>query len=87
MIKQKVELLEVLTNCEQKNRYHSYAWDPQLGEKKPTEGLGEELFKFKEDSDCCIRIMCVGRERAAAAHVKDACYSMIDASNSPSVAL
>lgn len=46
-IKQKIELLEVLTGFETENRYEVYD-----GTKS------QHLFKAKEVSDCCARICC-----------------------------
>lgn len=40
-VKQKVELLEVVTSCESKNKYKVSAWDPQMGAVKPKDGVGE----------------------------------------------
>lgn len=40
------------------NRYYASAWDPDMGREKPSAGRGEQLFKFKEQSDCCIRQLC-----------------------------
>ena len=49
-IKQKVEILEILTGCETKNRYKVYVRYPN--------GSYYYLFKAKEDSDCCERQCC-----------------------------
>lgn len=49
-IKQKVELLEVMTGCETKNRYKVFVRYP--------DGSNLYLFKAKEDSDCCSRQCC-----------------------------
>jgi hypothetical protein len=46
-IKQKVELLEVLTGCETKNRYNVI-----LNFANNTSAF---MFKCKEESDCCSR--------------------------------
>lgn len=46
-IKQKVELLEVFTGCETKNRYNVILNFPN--------GTNAFLFKAKEESDCCSR--------------------------------
>lgn len=62
-IKQKIELLEVLTGCETKNRYKGYVWDPVRGAEKPSAGKGDEIFKMKEDSGCFER-QCCGPARA-----------------------
>jgi hypothetical protein len=47
IIKQEVELLEVVTGCETKNRYNIYI--------KTQNGLMTYLFKAKEDSGWCVR--------------------------------
>jgi hypothetical protein len=47
IIKQKIELLEILTGCETANRYHVYI--------KTTNGEMTYLFKCKEESGCCER--------------------------------
>jgi hypothetical protein len=49
-IKQKMELLEIITGCETKNRYKVYVRYP--------DGSNCYLFKAKEDSDCCERLCC-----------------------------
>ena len=49
-IKQKVELLEVLTGCETKNRYNVFVRNP--------DGSYVYLFKAKEDSGFCARQCC-----------------------------
>jgi len=48
-IKQKVELLEVVTGCETKNKYYVYERG-QDGSK-----LGKKILKCKESSGCCAR--------------------------------
>ena len=50
-IKQKVELLEVFTACETKNRYDIFI--------KNADGSYLYLFKAKEDSGFCARQCCV----------------------------
>lgn len=57
-VQQRIDLLEVVAGCDSKQRYHVSAWDPQLGDKRPNDGRGDELLKFKEESDCCIRLLC-----------------------------
>ena len=49
-IKQRVELLEVLTGCETKNRYNVIL--------NFANGTSAFVFKCKEDSGCCSR-QCV----------------------------
>ena len=46
-IKQKIDLLEVFTGCETKNRYNVILNFPN--------GPSAFLFKCKEESDCCSR--------------------------------
>jgi len=48
-IKQKLEVLEVVTGCETENKYYVYSLG-KGGEKK-----GRKLFKCKEKSSCCAR--------------------------------
>jgi hypothetical protein len=48
-IKQKMELLEVVSGCETENKYHVFTLD-KSGKKK-----GQRLFKCKEKSSCCAR--------------------------------
>jgi len=50
LVKQKVELLEAFLGCEGKNKY------------KILNSAGQELFKAKEDTDCCTR-NCLGPNR------------------------
>lgn len=57
-INQRIDVLEVVTGCEGRNKYILSAWDPVLGEAQPKQGKGDELMKFKEESDCCIRLLC-----------------------------
>lgn len=47
IIKQEIELLEVMTGCEQKNRYHVYI--------QTHSGEFVYLFKCKEESGWCVR--------------------------------
>lgn len=49
-IKQKIELMEVFTGCETKNRYKVFIRYP--------DGRTLYLFKAKEDSGCCERQCC-----------------------------
>jgi len=56
---QKVELLEVISGCETKNRYQIYGWDPEKGHEKAKHGkIKPKLFKAKEHSECLQRICC-----------------------------
>lgn len=50
-IKQKIDLLEVLTGCNRNNKYEVF--DMQNGERK-----GKPLFLYREQSGCCSR-MCL----------------------------
>lgn len=50
-IKQKIDLLEVLTGCNRNNKYEVY--DMLNGERK-----GKPLFLYREQSGCCSR-MCL----------------------------
>lgn len=47
IIKQQIELLEIMTGCETKNRYHVYI--------KTMNGEMSYLFKCKEESSWCSR--------------------------------
>lgn len=49
-IKQKIELLEVVTNFETKNRYNVFIRNP--------DGTTTFLYKAKEESGCCARNCC-----------------------------
>jgi len=51
-IKQKVEMMEVVTNIETENKYKIKEYFPA------TRTAGRKLFKAKEDSDCCTRQLC-----------------------------
>lgn len=51
-VKQKIELLEIMTGYETENKYNVYALDPDTGEK------GQKLFKARERSECCERQYC-----------------------------
>lgn len=58
-VKQQIELVEALTGCETKNKYKVHAWDPVRGAEDVDAGrLMPELFKAKEESECCERICC-----------------------------
>merc|ERR1719450_668096 len=46
IVKQKVELLEALTGFETKNKY------------KIKNSMGQDVYKAKEDTDCCTRMCC-----------------------------
>jgi len=46
LVKQKVELMEAIFGCETKNKY------------KIQDSSGRQLFKAKEDTDCCTRNFC-----------------------------
>ena len=46
----------MFTGCETRSRFSAYAWDPAMGAEKPSQGRGnDELFRFKEDSNCLVR--------------------------------
>ena len=49
-IKQKVELFEVITGCETKNRYNIFI--------RNYDGSFLYLFKVKENSNFCVRFCC-----------------------------
>jgi hypothetical protein len=51
IIKQKIEIIEIISGCETPNRYYVYTKDPQTGNKNV-------LFKCKEESDFCMRCCC-----------------------------
>ena len=61
-IVQKLELLELITGCETKNRYSVYITD--------TFGMQHLLFKCKEDSSWCSRNCCYANVRPFAMKVK-----------------
>ena len=44
------------------SRFKAYAWDDALGAEKPSLGKGEELFRYKEESNCLVR-QCLGSAR------------------------
>ena len=46
IVKQKVELMEALFGCETKNKYKVY------------NSMGQDLYKAKEETDCCTRNFC-----------------------------
>jgi len=58
IVKQKVELLEAFTGCETKNKY------------KIKNSMGQDVYKAKEDTDCCTR-MCCGPVRPFDMIIKD----------------
>lgn len=47
LLKQKIQLLEIITGCEAKNRYNVFL-------KYPNDTYSY-IFKCKEESDCCSR--------------------------------
>ena len=51
IVKQKIDMFEVISGCETINRYYVFLKDPQTGAKT-------FLFKCKEDSDPCVRFCC-----------------------------
>jgi hypothetical protein len=55
-VKQKIELLEMLTGCETPNRYHVYS----MGQN----GQWSYLFKCKEQSGWCMRNCISSNSRA-----------------------
>ena len=54
-IKQQLELIEIISGCETKNRYDVYA---EVNNQK------YYLFRCKEESGCCMRYCCTGDNRA-----------------------
>ncbi len=58
IVKQKVELLEAFSGCETKNKY------------KIKNSMGQEVYKAKEETDCCTR-QCCGPLRPFDMTVKD----------------
>ena len=58
LVKQKVEVLEVITGFETKNQY------------KILNSLGQEVYKAKESSNCCARQIC-GPVRPFSMKIKD----------------
>ena len=62
IIEQQIELLEMITGCETKNRYHVFLQNP-YGQKK-------FLFKCKEESGCCERNCCPSDARPFLMKVK-----------------
>ena len=54
-IKQEIELLELLTGCESKNRYDIYCQN---------NNQSIYLFRAKEKSGWCVRNFCSGRDRS-----------------------
>ena len=62
IIEQQVELLEMLTGCETKNRYHVYIQNPY--------GQKQYLFKCKEESGWCERNCCPSDSRPFLMRVK-----------------
>ncbi len=57
-MKQKIEMLEALLGCETKNKY------------KIKNSMGQEVYKAKEETDCCTR-MCCGPIRPFDMTIKD----------------
>ena len=49
-IKQVINVLEMITGCEQKNRYDIFV--------KFQQGPAQRLFRCKEESEFCMRICC-----------------------------
>lgn len=63
-IKEKIRLLEVLTDFQQENTFKGFLWEPTAGPvDQPKMGKGAEVFTLKEVSSCCQRQFC-GRLRA-----------------------
>lgn len=59
-----IDLLNIVTGCERNNRYKLRVWDPVSGADKATDGIrSQDIFKMKEQSDCCCRL-CLGPARA-----------------------
>ena len=54
-IKQEIELLELLTGSESKNRYDIYCQN---------NNQNIYLFRAKEKSGCCVRNFCRGSDRS-----------------------
>ena len=66
VVVQQIELLEIMTGCETKNRYHVFIQDAN--------GYDKFLFKCKEESSCCVRTCCPSDNRSLkmkVKHVKD----------------
>lgn len=49
-IKQEINILEMITGCEQKNRYDIYV--------RYEGGATKRIFRCKEESDFCMRLCC-----------------------------
>ena len=63
-VKERVNLLEVLTGFEVENTFDVSLWNPQAGPpEQPEMGKGAPAFTMKEVSDCCQRQFC-GHRRA-----------------------
>ena len=58
IVKQKVELMEAFLGCETKNKY------------KIKNSMGQEVYKAKEETDCCTR-QCCGPMRPFDMTIKD----------------
>jgi hypothetical protein len=59
LVAQDVSWVEVLSGCDTQNKYSVSAWDPSLGQEKPTAGvMGSTLLRFKEKSNCLERQVC-----------------------------
>merc|ERR1712198_644828 len=58
LVKQKVEILEAVTGFETQNKY------------KVFNSLGQQVYKAKEDSDCCTR-QCCGPARCFDLNITD----------------
>ena len=52
-----IDLFMIVTGWERNKRFKVRAWDPALGKERAQNGVtSEDIFKLKEDSDCCCRI-------------------------------
>lgn len=75
---QKMELLEAITGCETRNKYHIYGWDPERGHEKAKHGkIKPKLFKAKEHSSCLMR-QCCGNARTFQMDIKGAGKVVMD---------
>jgi hypothetical protein len=61
-IVQQIELFEMFTGCETKNRYHVSVKDANKNQTY--------LFKCKEESGCCVRNFCSSEDRPFDLRVK-----------------
>lgn len=58
-IKQRINLLEMITACEMSNVYEVWQWDPVKGQEKASAGKSaQKLAIFREKSHFCMRQFC-----------------------------